>query len=485
MNLTVPYHLENYIGGNFIGPLSGSFIDNIDPATGAVYGQIPDSNEKDIEVAVQAAKKAFPAWSVLAAEKKFTILNKIAELIEENLEELALAETTDNGKPLWLSKQVDIPRASSNFRFFATGIMHFANESHSMEDKAVNYTLRQPIGIVGCISPWNLPLYLFTWKIAPALAAGNCVIAKPSEVTPLTSFLLGKICKEAGLPDGVLNIVHGTGPNCGEAIVKHPEIKAISFTGSTRAGERIASIAAPMFKKLSLELGGKNPNIIFNDCNWEKMLTETIRSSFGNQGQICLCGSRILIERSAYENFKKYFVDIIKKLKVGDPLEEHSKQGAIVSKLHFDKIMQCIETAKAEGGKILCGGNAVKLTGRCADGYFIEPTIIEGLTQNCKTNQEEIFGPVVTIQPFDTEEEAIELANATNYGLAASIWTQDISRANRMAAKVEAGIVWINCWLVRDLRTPFGGVKNSGVGREGGWEALRFFTEAKNVCIQF
>ncbi len=485
MNLTAPYHLENFIGGNFIGPLSGNFIDNINPATGQVYGQIPDSNEKDIEVAVKAAKKALAAWSVLPVEKRFTILNKIAELIEENLEELAIAETTDNGKPLWLSKQVDIPRASSNFRFFATGIMHFANESHSMEDKAVNYTLRQPIGIVGCISPWNLPLYLFTWKIAPALAAGNCVIAKPSEVTPLTSFLLGKICKEAGLPDGVLNIVHGTGPTCGEAIVKHPEIKAISFTGSTRAGEQIASIAAPMFKKLSLELGGKNPNIIFNDCNWEKMLTETIRSSFGNQGQICLCGSRILIERSAYENFKKYFVEITKKLTVGDPLEEHSKQGAIVSKLHFDKIMQCIETAKAEGGKVLCGGNAIKLEGRCAGGYFIEPTIIEGLTQNCKTNQEEIFGPVVTIQPFDTEEEAIELANATNYGLAASIWTQDISRANRVAAKVAAGIIWVNCWLVRDLRTPFGGMKNSGVGREGGWEALRFFTEAKNVCIQF
>ena len=485
MNLAIPYHLENFIGGNFIGPLSGNFIDNVNPATGAVYGQIPDSNAKDIEVAVKAAKKAFPVWSVLAVEKRFLILNKIAELIEENLEELALAETNDNGKPLWLSKQVDIPRASSNFRFFATGIMHFANESHQMEDKAVNFTLRQPIGIVGCISPWNLPLYLFTWKIAPALAAGNCVIAKPSEVTPVTAFLLGKICKEAGLPDGVLNIVHGIGQHCGEAIVKHPDIKAISFTGSTKAGERIASIAAPMFKKLSLELGGKNPNIIFNDCNWEKMLTETIRSSFGNMGQICLCGSRILLERSAYENFKTHFTEITKKLGVGDPLDEKSKQGAIVSKVHFEKIMHCIATAKEEGGKILCGGNAVILTGRCENGYFIEPTIIEGLNQTCRTNQEEIFGPVVTIQPFDTEEEAVELANATNYGLAASIWTQDISKANRMAAKVEAGIIWVNCWLVRDLRTPFGGMKNSGVGREGGWEALRFFTEAKNVCVQF
>ncbi len=485
MNLSIPYHLENYIGGNFIGPLSGQFLDNINPATAAVYGQIPNSNQKDIAIAVTAAKKAFTEWSNTATEKRFAILNKIADLIDENIDELALAETNDNGKPLWLSKAVDIKRASDNFRFFATAIMHFASESHSTIDKnAVNYTLRQPIGVVGCISPWNLPLYLFTWKIAPALAAGNCVIAKPSEVTPVTSFLLGKICKAAGLPDGVLNIVHGDGPNCGEAIVKHPDIKAISFTGSTRAGESIASIAAPMFKKLSLELGGKNPNIIFNDCDWPKMLQETIRSSFGNQGQICLCGSRILIEKAAYENFKKYFVELTKKLTIGDPLEPTSKQGAIVSKVHFEKIMRCIQTAKDEGGTILCGGNAVKLTGRCADGYFIEPTIIEGLNQQCKTNQEEIFGPVVTIQPFDTEEEALQLANATNYGLAATIWTQDISKANRMAAKVQSGIIWINCWLVRDLRTPFGGMKNSGVGREGGWEALKFFTEQKNVCIQ-
>ncbi|MBS1754770.1 MAG: aldehyde dehydrogenase [Ferruginibacter sp.] len=485
MNLSIPYHLENFIGGNFIGPLSGNFIDNVNPATGEMYAQIPDSNSKDINVAVKAAKKAFAAWSATTVQERFTILNNIAVLIDTNLDELAFAETTDNGKPLWLSKEVDIPRAAANFRFFATGIMHFANESHSMEDKAVNYTLRQPIGVVGCISPWNLPLYLFTWKIAPALAAGNCVIAKPSEVTPVTAFLLGKICKEAGLPDGVLNIVHGTGQHCGEAIVKHPEIKAISFTGSTRAGERIASIAAPMFKKLSLELGGKNPNIIFNDCNWEKMLTQTIRSSFANQGQICLCGSRVLIERSAYDNFKKHFIDIVTKMKVGDPLDETSKQGAIVSKAHFDKVMNCINIAKEEGGNILCGGKAVKPIGRCANGYFIEPTIIEGLGQNCRTNQEEIFGPVITIQPFDTVEEALQLANNSTYGLAASIWTQDISKANYIASKLESGIVWVNCWLVRDLRTPFGGMKNSGVGREGGWDALRFFTEAKNICVQF
>ena len=486
MKLDIPYHLENFIGGNFIGPLSGEFLDGINPATAEIYYQVPNSNKKDISVAVSAAQKAFAEWSNTAVEKRFSILNKIADLIDEHADELALAETNDNGKPLWLSKAVDIKRASDNFRFFATGIMHFASESHFTNEKnAINYTLRQPIGVVGCISPWNLPLYLFTWKIAPALAAGNCVIAKPSEVTPVTAFLLGKICKIAGLPDGVLNIVHGDGPNCGEAIIKHPDIKAISFTGSTRAGEHIASIAAPMFKKLSLEMGGKNPTIIFADCDWTKLFQEIIRSSFGNQGQICLCGSRILVEKKAYGEFKKYFVDITKKQLVGDPLNENSKQGAIVSKVHFEKIINCIKIAKEEGGSILCGGNAVKLEGRCANGYFIEPTIIEGLNQNCKTNQEEIFGPVVTIQPFETEEEALQLANATNYGLAASIWTQDISKANRMAAKVQSGIIWINCWLLRDLRTPFGGMKNSGVGREGGWEALKFFTEAKNVCVQF
>ncbi len=484
MNLGIPYYLENYIGGNLIGPLSGQFIDDVNPATGEVFTRVPDSNEQDIDVAVNAAKKAFAEWSVCPAEKRFQILNTIASLIDENLDKLAMAETLDNGKPLWLSKKVDIPRASSNFRFFATGIMHFASENHNMEDKAINYTVRQPIGVVGCISPWNLPLYLFTWKIAPALAAGNCVVAKPSEITPVTAYLLSHICKQAGLPDGVLNIVHGTGPQAGEAIVKHPGIKAISFTGSTRAGERIAALAAPKFKKLSLELGGKNPAIIFEDCNWDKMMKTTIQSSFSNQGQICLCGSRVLVQQSIYEKFKKEFVEHAKALTVGDPMEENTKQGAVVSKMHFDKVMGCIETAKQEGGKILCGGNAVKLEGRCTDGYFIQPTVIEGLGPSCKTNTEEIFGPVVTLQSFKTEEEALELANACDYGLAATIWTQDISRAHRVAAKVESGIIWVNCWLLRDLRTPFGGMKNSGVGREGGWEALRFFTEARNVCIQ-
>lgn len=484
MKLELPNHLENFIGGRFTAPLSGNYIESTNPATGEVLTLVPESNEKDVNAAVESAQKAFPQWSATPVEQRFHILNRIADLIDQHLEQLCLVETNDTGKPLWLSRKMDIPRASANFRFFATGIMHFASESHNMEGKAVNYTLRQPLGIVACISPWNLPLYLFTWKIAPAIAAGNCVIAKPSEVTPATAYLLSLIVKKAGLPAGVLNILHGTGNITGEAIIRHPSIKAISFTGSTRAGERIASVAAPMFKKLSLELGGKNPTIIFADCNWEKMMNETMRSSFSNQGEICLCGSRILIESSIYKKFKDEFVARAQKLRIGDPLDEQTNQGAIVSKIHFDKIIRCIDTARQEGGKILCGGGRLEVDGRCSNGYFIQPTVIEGLDQECQTNREEIFGPVVTLQPFGNEAEALAMANSGTYGLAGTIWTQDISRANRVASKLDCGIIWVNCWLLRDLRTPFGGMRNSGVGREGGWEALRFFTEAKNVCIE-
>ena len=379
---------------------------------------------------------------------------------------------------------MDIPRAASNIRFYATAILHYASEAHSMEGNGINYTLRKPIGVVGCISPWNLPLYLFTWKIAPAIAAGNCVVAKPSEITPMTAYLFSKLCVQAGLPPGVLNIVHGLGPKVGAAITEHPEITAISFTGGTQTGATIAKVAAPMFKKLSLELGGKNPNIIFADCDLDKAISTSVHSSFANQGQICLCGSRIFVEESIYDAFKKGFVEKIKQLKIGDPFDPKTNQGAVVSEDHMNKVLACIELAKEEGGTIIAGGNRVVLEGDLADGYYIEPTIIEGLPFDCRTNQEEIFGPVVTIAPFKTENEVLKYANSTTYGLASCIWTENLTKAHRLAASLETGIVWINCWLVRDLRTPFGGVKNSGVGREGGFEALHFFTEPQNICVK-
>ena len=478
-------NIQNYINGKFVDPINNNWIDNYNPAKGEVYAQIPNSSKEDIEKAYKAAKKAFPTWSSTALDERSRIMLKIAELLEVNLQQFAEAESLDNGKPIWLAKAIDIPRASSNFRFFGNAITQFASESHeSVGQDAINYTLRQPIGVVGCISPWNLPLYLFTWKIAPAIAAGNCVVAKPSEVTPMTAFLLGEICIEAGLPKGVLNIVHGLGTSTGQAIVEHPGIKAISFTGGTATGAHIARTAAPMFKKLSLELGGKNPNIIFADCYYDDMLATTIRSSFSNQGQICLCGSRIFVEASIYEKFKKDFVEKVKALKVGHPSDEETKIGALVSKPHLEKVMNYIDIAKDEGGTILCGGNKVVVDGY-ENGYYLEPTVIEVPTDECRVNQEEIFGPVVTIMPFKTEEEVLQMANNVKYGLSATLWTNDLKRTMRMTKDLEAGIVWVNTWLMRDLRTPFGGVKNSGVGREGGFEALRFFTEAKNVCIKY
>lgn len=477
--------LQNFINGELLAPVKGQYIDNYEPATGKVYGEIPNSTEEDVELAVQAAEKAFPIWSNMTNEERGAIMMRISLGIEKRMDEFVAAESRDNGKPLSLAAHVDIPRAVSNFHFFATAVEHFASESHYMEGMGINYTTRKPIGVVGCISPWNLPLYLFSWKIAPALASGNCVIAKPSEITPYTAYLLSEVIKDSGMPAGVLNIVHGLGQHAGDAIVKHPKIKAISFTGGTKTGEYIARTAGPMFKKLSLELGGKNPNIIFADCDFDEMIKTTVRSSFANQGQICLCGSRIFIEQSIYDKFKTAFVDRVNQLTVSNPSDPNAKMGAVVSKPHMEKVLSYIDLAKEEGGTILTGGKRVILDTPYDEGYYIAPTVIEGLSYDCRTNQEEIFGPVVTLTPFDTEEEVLMMANSTQYGLSATIWTSDLKRAHRTADKVQAGIVWINSWLVRDLRTPFGGVKASGVGREGGWEALRFFTEAKNVFVPY
>src|SRR6266704_5877665 len=476
--------MRNFINGEFVEPIDGRYLDNVEPATGKPYSQAADSDAHDVDLAVTAAEKALVDWSKQPAADRSTILLRISDLIERDLEKFARAESIDTGKPLSLARALDIPRAGANFRFFATAILHTESEAHITDNVAFNYTLRQPRGIAGLISPWNLPLYLLSWKIAPAIAIGNTAIAKPSELTPMTAFLLCELCREAGLPNGVLNVVHGTGPNVGAAITAHPKIGTISFTGGTVTGRKVAEACAPLFKKVSLELGGKNPNIIFADADLDAAIAGSVRSSFANQGQVCLCGSRVFVERAAYKNFVERFIERTAQLRLGDPLDEKTEQGAIVNKPQLDKIKFYVDLAQKESGKIALGGSTPEPPNeRCREGYFLQPTVITGLSVSCRTNREEIFGPVVTITPFDSEEEVINHANDVEYGLSSTVWTQNLSRAHRVAEQIHTGTVWVNCWLVRDLRVPFGGMKQSGVGREGGEEALRFFTEPKNVCI--
>ena len=476
--------IRNFIDGEFVEPLGGKYLDNIEPATGKPYSQVADSGKEDVDLAVEAAENAFADWSKKPAAERSQILLRIADLIARDLEKFARAESIDTGKPITLARSLDIPRAVSNFRFFATAILHTENEAHVTDDVAFNYTLRQPRGIAGLISPWNLPLYLLSWKIAPAIAVGNTAIAKPSELTPMTASLLCEVCVEAGLPNGVLNVVHGQGPTVGAAITAHPKITTISFTGGTITGRKVAEAAAPLFKKISLELGGKNPNIIFADADLDAAIAGSVRSSFANQGQVCLCGSRVFVERSIYAKFAERFIAKASQLKQGDPLDEKTEQGAIVNQAQLAKIKFYVDLAQKEGGKVALGGKTPDAPNdRTREGYFFPPTVIVGLPVACRTNREEIFGPVVTITPFDSEEEVIRYANDVDYGLSSSVWTQNLSRAHRVAEQIHTGTVWVNCWLIRDLRVPFGGMKASGVGREGGEEALRFFTESKNICI--
>lgn len=487
----------NLIDGRPVPASSGRTLEVFEPATGKVYATAPDSGPEDVNEAVAAAGRAFAGWSGRSAAERSDVLRRLADLIEANLDRLAEAESRDNGKPVSLARAVDIPRSAANLRFFATAILHSAGEFHDFDGggvpgsvPAINYTLRKPRGVAGCISPWNLPLYLFTWKIAPALASGCTVVGKPSEVTPATAAMLGELSVEAGLPPGVLNIVHGTGTGAGAPLVQHAEVSTITFTGSTGVGRWIGRTAGDMLKRVSLELGGKNPFIVFDDAELEGpdgAIATAARAAFSNQGQICLCGSRLLVHEKIYDRVLAGVVERARGLKVGDPAEAATQFGALVSQAHLAKVESCVQEAVQSSGRIHCGGERVptaSLPERCRSGYFFAPTVIDGLDPACSVEQEEIFGPVVTLQRFKDEHEALRLANGTPYGLAATIFTRDVARAHRVAANVDAGIVWVNCWMVRDLRTPFGGMKQSGVGREGGVEALKFFTEAKNVCVR-
>ncbi|MDB2317309.1 aldehyde dehydrogenase [Flavobacteriales bacterium] len=474
----------NYINGELLKPSNGEYFENYNPSNGSAYSWVPDSDKTDIDKAVAAAKEAFKSWSKTSKHERSKLLMKLADAIEKRSEEFIRAESKDNGKTESQARKVDIPRASANLRFFATAILHDHSELHEMDGEAINYTSRQAIGVAACISPWNLPLYLLTWKIAPALATGNTVVAKPSEVTPMTAFLLSKICIEVGFPKGVLNIVHGYGSKVGDPLTTHVDTPIISFTGGTETGKHIAGLTAPMFKKTSLELGGKNPNIIFADANFDQAIEMSVKAAFSNQGQICLCGSRLFVQKEIYSKFKAALLTEVSKLKVGDPKAPETDLGAMVSESHMKKVLGKIEEAKKLGGQILFGGEREILEGELKKGYFLQPTVIEGLSNDCSINQQEIFGPVVSLIPFETEGEVIEMANATKYGLSASIFTENISRGHRVAAAIDAGIVWINTWILRDLRIPFGGMKQSGLGREGGFKSLQFFTESKNVCLK-
>jgi aminomuconate-semialdehyde/2-hydroxymuconate-6-semialdehyde dehydrogenase len=475
----------NFIDGEFRPPCSGRYLPDVDPATGEVIAEIPDSGAEDVNAAVEAASRAFESWRRTPAEERSRLLIRVAELIEENFDELARLESEDSGKAVSLARRMDVPRAILNFRFFATAILHAESRAHMTDDRALNYTIRHPLGVAGLISPWNLPLYLLTWKIAPAIAAGNCCVAKPSELTPLTADRLAALIVEAGVPPGVVNVVHGYGASAGRALTSHPSVPLISFTGGTKTGADVMAQAGPLFKKVSLELGGKNPNVVFADADLEQAVATSIQSSFANQGEICLCGSRLFVEKTIYEDFLDRFLVAAKALRIGDPQDAATEVGALVSEAHLGKVRGYVELARDEGGTILTGGGRPRdLPERVRNGYFLEPTVVAGLDCGKRCMQEEIFGPVVTVTPFDTPEEAIAYANSTRYGLSASVWTRDLQKAHRVAAAIDGGTVWVNTWLLRDLRVPFGGMKESGVGREGGFDSLDFFTEAKNVCVK-
>ena len=477
-----PTDLMNYIGGVFVSHDSGEWVDVLEPATGAAFARAPLSGRTDVDRAVEAARSAQPGWGGLTHAERASWLDKIADALEDRHEDVAMLESRDTGKPISLARTVDATRSVSNFRFFAGLVREHGEEAFEMED-ATNYVVSKPVGVGALITPWNLPLYLLSWKVAPAIGMGNSVVCKPSELTPMTADLLMRVIDNSGLPPGVVNLVHGDGGGAGSQLVGHPGVDLVSFTGGTATGAKVAASAAPAFKKLSLELGGKNSSVVFADCDLEKTVPGVVRAGFLNQGQVCLCGSRVLVESSIYDEFRDLFVEAVESMRVGDPSDEQTDLGALISEQHLEKVRGYVNLAKEEGGVILTGGGPCLPSG-FEGGFWIAPTVIEGLGIGSRCATEEIFGPVVTLHRFNTEEDAVEMANNTRYGLAGSVWTSDLEKGRRVSESMETGMAWVNTWLHRDLRVPFGGVKDSGVGREGGRWSLGFFSEPMNVCVK-
>jgi len=474
--------LRNYIGGQFLTHSGGQWMDNPEPATGSHICRIPLSDASDVDAAVDAARVAQPAWGALSHSERADWLDRIADGLEARYEEIAALESRDTGKPISLARTVDAHRSVSNFRFFAGILREHEGDVFEMAS-ATNYVVNKPVGVGALITPWNLPLYLLSWKVAPAIGMGNTVVCKPSELTPMTADLMMRVIDEVGLPAGVVNLIHGDGAGAGAPLVAHSDVDLVSFTGGTSTGEKVAASAAPAFKKLSLELGGKNASVVFADCDMDSTVAGVVRAGFLNQGQVCLCGSRVLVEDSAYAEFRDRFVDAVEAMRIGDPSDESTDLGALISEDHLAKVQGYVELAKQEGGALLTGGTPCLPSG-FEGGNWMAPTVIEGLSPDSRCSTEEIFGPVVTLHPFGSEDEAVAIANNTRYGLAGSVWTSDLDKGRRVSEAIDTGMVWVNTWLHRDLRVPFGGVKDSGVGREGGKWSLGFFSEAMNVCVK-
>lgn len=476
--------IDHFINGKFTAPSKGEYFDDLNPATGKAIARVASGAAEDIDQAVSAAKQAFEKgpWSRMAMQERSSILRRVGDLILKNLDTLAMAETMDTGKPLSESREGDIPRAAQNFHFFADYALALHDECYTVTPQERHLAVREPQGVSGLITPWNLPLYLASWKIAPCLVMGNSCVLKPAEWTPQTANILAALMHEAGVPEGVFNVVNGFGANAaGEALTRHPDVRSISFTGETSTGRAIMAAASGTLKKVSFELGGKGANIIFADADLNEALPTAIRAAYRNQGQICLAGSRLFVQESVYKQVADELQKRVSQIKVGNPLDSSTQMGAIISREQLEKVQTYIEIGKKDG-KLLYGGERLQNLG---EGNFLSPALFSEIDNSSKVCQEEIFGPVLPIIPFKDEEDLLEMVNSTPYGLSCSVWTNDANRQHRMASGIKSGIVWVNCWFARDLRTPFGGQKSSGVGREGGRWALDFFSEMKTICYRY